>query len=183
MYSISTLICLPAVAIFVDLRLEPDFLERLFRVRHDGPREIGVGAGENVVERLDQRDFAAERGIDGAQFHADVAAADDQQVFRNVLDFERLGGGHHARVAEVKRLGHGRERADGENRLVVFDELLPLLRLDAQFLRAFKITAPLNHLHVAHLGQRGHAAAELFHNGFLPRRASFANVHRRLART
>ena len=107
-------------------------LNDLLRVRHDGPREVGVGAGENAVERLDQRDLAAERGINGAQFHADVTAADDEQIFRNVLDFERLGGGHHARIAEVKRLGHGRERTDRENGLVVFDELLALLRLDAQ---------------------------------------------------
>ena len=91
-----------------DLRLEPDFLERLLRIRHDGPREIGIGAGQNAVERLDQHDLAAERGIDGAQFHADVTAADDEQIFRDVLDFERLGGGHDARIAEVEHLGHRR---------------------------------------------------------------------------
>ena len=45
-------------------------------------------------------------------------------------------------------------------------------------LRAFKITASLNHLHAAHLGQRGDAAAELLQNGFLPR-AQFRQIHRR----
>jgi hypothetical protein len=57
--------------------------------------------------------------------------------------------------------------------------LLPLLRLDAQFLRAFKITAPLDDLHAAHFRERRHAAAKLVQNGFLPR-AQFGHVHRRL---
>ena len=60
------------------------------------------------------------------------------------------------------------EGPDGENGLLELDELLPLLRFDAQRLRIFKITAPLNHLHAAHLGQRRDATAELFQNGFLP---------------
>ena len=33
---------------FGDFGLEPDFLERFFGVRHDGPREIGIRAGENA---------------------------------------------------------------------------------------------------------------------------------------
>jgi hypothetical protein len=37
-----------------------------------------------------------------------------------------------SRVAKVEHLGHGREGADGENRLLELDELLPLPRLDAQ---------------------------------------------------
>ena len=114
------------------MRLEPDFLEHPLCVRHDGPREVGVGAGEHIVERLDDRDFAAQRGIDGAEFHADVTAADHQQIFRNVLDFERLRRSHDERIAEVEHLGHRRDRTDGQNRLVILDQLLPLFRLDAQ---------------------------------------------------
>ena len=163
---------------FHDLRLETDFLEHLPRVGHDGPREVRVGAGEHIVERLDDRDFAAERGIDGAEFHADVAAAHNQQIFRNIGDFERLGRSHDERIAEVEHLGHRRDRADGENCLVILDELLPLLRLDAQGLRTFKITASLNHLHAAHFGKRGDTAAEFFQNGFLPR-AELRQIHRR----
>ena len=113
--------------------LEADFLEHFPGIGHDGPRQVGIRAGQNRVQRLDQNNLAAERGIDGAEFHADVTAADDEQVFRNVLNLERLGGSHHARVAEVKRLRHRRNGTDRQNRLLVFDELLARLRLDAQF--------------------------------------------------
>ena len=134
------MICLPGGGHLGDLGLEPDFLERLLRIRHHGPRQVGVGPGQNAVQRLDDRDLAAERGINGAQFHADVAAADDEQVLRDILDLQRLGGGHDARIAEVKRLGHGGQRTDGQNGRVVIDELLPLLGLDAQRLRAFEVS-------------------------------------------
>ena len=159
------------MAILVTLRLEPDFLEHFLGVGHDGTREVGIRAGENRVQRLDQDNLAAERGIDGAEFHADVTAADDEQVFGNVLDFQRLGGSHHARIAEVKRLGHRGHGTDRQNRLLIFDELLAALGLDAQFVRAFKITAPGDDLHAAHFGERRHAAAQLGEDGFFPRRA------------
>ena len=58
-------------------------------------------------------------------------------------------------------LGIAGKRADRENRLFVFDELLPLLGLDAQFVRAFKITAPGDDLHAAHFRERRHAAAQV----------------------
>ena len=47
---------------FVDPRFEPDFLERFFGIGHDRPREVGIRAGQNAVQRLDHRDLAAERG-------------------------------------------------------------------------------------------------------------------------
>src|SRR5271155_2804331 len=48
------------------------------------------------------------------------------------------------------------------------DELLALGRLDSQALRAFKVTAAINDLHITLLSQHGDAAAELLHDGFLP---------------
>ena len=152
-----------------DLGLEADLLEGLLGVGHDGPGEIGVRAGQNAVQRLDKHDLAAERGIDGPQLHADVAAADDQQVLRDVLHFQGLGRSHHARIAQVERLGHGGFGADGDDGVVVIDELLALLGLDAQGLRIFEITASMHDLHAAHLGQLRDAAGKPGQNGFLPR--------------
>ena len=114
-----------------------------------GPGEVGVRAGQDGVQGLDQHDLAAEGGIDGAQFHADVAAADDEQVLGHVLHFERLAGGHDARVAQVERLGHGRLRADGDDGLVVVDELLALLGLHAQGLRILEVAASVHDLDAA----------------------------------
>ena len=83
-------------------------------------------------------------------------------------------------IAQIKRLRHGRAGTDGENRLVVFDELLAVLGLHAQFLRAFKIRAAFDDGHVAHLGERGDAVAKLVNDGFLPH-AQLVQVERRLA--
>ena len=134
-----------------------------------GRARSGSAPGENRVQRLDQHDLAAERGVDRAQFHADVTAADDQQVFRNVLDLQRLARGHDARIAEIKRLRHRGFGADGDDRLLVVDELLALLRLDAQGLGILEITAPVNDLHAAHFGQLRNAAGKSVENGIFPR--------------
>ena len=44
----------------------------------------------------------------------------------------------------------------------------PCSRLDAQSLRAFKITAPVNHLHAALFGEHGDAAGKFFNDGIFP---------------
>ena len=124
--------------IFVTRALSRISLNAFFAFATTGRARSASAPARMLSSASTSVDLAAERGINGAQFHADVTAADDEQVFGNVLDFERAGGGHHARVAEVKRLGHGRKRTDGENRLVVFDELLPLLRLDAQLVASLQ---------------------------------------------
>ena len=58
--------------------------------------------------------------------------------------------------------------AGGDDGLFVLDELLALLGFDAQTLRAFKIAAAVNDLHIALLREHGDAAAKLLNDGFLP---------------
>ena len=136
-----------------DFGVEAQFAEILLRVLHDGADQIGIGAGEDAGQRLDDDDLAAEVGINGAQFHADVTAADDQQILGDFLDFQRLGGGHDARVAQVKGLGQRGLGTDGDDGLVKCDELLALGRFHAQRLRAFKIAAARQDLDAALFGQ------------------------------
>ena len=69
------------------------------------------------------------------------------------------------------------QRTDGHNRRLEIDELLPLLVLNAQGLRAFKVGLALNDLHIAHLGQLGHARPELGENRFLPH-PQLRQIHR-----
>ena len=104
---------------------------------------------------FDDDDFAAEVGIDAAQFHADVAAADDEQVLRDFLDFQGFGGGHDAGIAEVEGLGQGGVGADGNDGFFKIDELLAVRGFDAQGLRAFKIAAAGQDPDAALFGQEG----------------------------
>ena len=52
----------------------------------------------------------------------------------------------------------------GDDDVLVLDELLAVLRLDAQRLGIIKVSAAVNHLHVAFLGEHGDAAAEFLHD-------------------
>ena len=133
--------------------LEAHFPEILLGVGNNRPHQIRVGPGQDAVEGLDQHHLAAECGINAAQFHADVAAADDQQVLGNLLHFQRLGRGHHPRIAQVEVLGHRRLGADRDDGLVIVHELLALVGLHPQGPRTLEVAAPVQDLHAAHLGQ------------------------------
>ncbi len=58
--------------------------------------------------------------------------------------------------------------ADGDDGVVVLDELLALLGLDAQGARVLEVAASVHDLNAAHLGQLRHAARQPGQNGFLP---------------
>ena len=160
---------LPGGGHFQDLRLHADLGEILLRVSHHGPGEVGVGPEENVIQRLDDGDFAAECGIDGAEFHADVAAADDEQRLGNLLHLQCLGGGHDARVAEVKGLRQRGLGADGDDGVVVGDELLASVGLDAQGVGTLEVAAPVDDRDAALRRELRDAAGELRDDGVLPR--------------
>ena len=163
-----------------DFGFQPDFFESFFRVIHHRPGEVGIGAGKNGIERFDEHDFAAERGVNGAQFHADVTAADDEQILGNVFDFQRFARSHDARIAEIKRFRHRGFGADGNDRLFEIDELLALLGFNAKRVRIFEITAAVHDLHAAHFGELRDAAGQFGQDGFFPR-AQFGQIDGRLA--
>ena len=94
--------------------VEQDSVEEFFQSFVKWKDEIAVGTGKKAGEHLDYRHTRAERGVDGAEFEADVSATDDQQSARNVFEVQGAGGIHHARSVELesgndRRAGTGRD--------------------------------------------------------------------------
>ena len=94
--------------------VEQDRGEEFFETLVQREDEVAVGSGEQAGEHFDAGHFGAEGGVDGAEFEPDVAAADDEQRFRNVGQIESAGGIHEARAVEssgwARRWGASRWR-------------------------------------------------------------------------
>ena len=103
---------------------------------------------EPVFQRLDQiaiaqrqqrrRQFhhahrGSQFGVDRAHFEPDVSAADHQQALGHVGQFERAGRAHHAIGADLKCLGHGRNRTGGEDAVFERESRLAVRRRVAAF--------------------------------------------------
>ena len=144
-----TLICLPAVAIFNTLVLRRISLKAFCAARITGRARSASTPARIDGKRFEHDDVAAQSGVDRAELHADVAAADDQQVFRDLGNLQRFGRGHDARIAEVESVGHGGLGADGDDRLFIADKLLSLGGFDPQRLRVFEMAAAMDDLDVA----------------------------------
>ncbi len=65
--------------------------------------------------------FDAELVVDGRHLQADDAAADDQQALGNVVELERAGRVHDARIVVRDERQDDRLRAGGDDRLVEAD--------------------------------------------------------------
>jgi len=85
-----------------DRGVEQDSIEQLFEALVQRENEIAVGAGKQAGEHFDDRDARAQRGVNRAEFKADVPAADDQQATGNIIEIESAGGIHHARSIELQ---------------------------------------------------------------------------------
>ena len=90
--------------------VEQDSLEQLFQSLVQRKHEIAIRAGEQAREHFNDRDARAQRGVDGAEFEADVSAADDQQSAGNIFEIQGAGGIHHARRVELQRGNNRRAR-------------------------------------------------------------------------
>ena len=53
--------------------------------------------GKQSGKHFDDRDARAQRGIDRAEFEADVSAANDEESAGNIVETESAGGIHEAR--------------------------------------------------------------------------------------
>ena len=73
--------------------------------------EIGVAPGAGR-RQLDDRDRCSERRVDGPHLQADVAAADDEQRFRDRFELEGRGRIHDASspMSTRERPGSSRSR-------------------------------------------------------------------------
>ncbi len=65
----------------------------------DGIGQLRVIKRQDAVLRLDHGDVGAQLAESDAQFQADIAGADDHQLFRQPVERQGLGGRQH-RVAE-----------------------------------------------------------------------------------
>ncbi len=95
--------------------VEQDGGENLFHAFVQGKDQVAVGSGQEAGQHFDHRNFRSQRGIDGAEFEADVSAADYEQGAGDVGQIEGGGGIHHARGVELESGDDGRARAGGDN--------------------------------------------------------------------
>jgi hypothetical protein len=56
--------------------------------------DLGIHAGQDAVQELDDQDLRAEAPPHRAELEPDDPGADDQQLLRHLLQFERAGRGH-----------------------------------------------------------------------------------------
>ena len=88
--------------------------------------DVAVRAGDQAVQQFHDGDLRAERVVHGRHLEADDAAADDQQALRDVLQLERAGRIHQARIV-VRKAGNLRDlRAGGDDAGVERNGLLAL---------------------------------------------------------
>ena len=72
----------PSSATFTTLVLSMMLANSFFSRFSSTLHEIAIGAGQQARRHLDHRHLAAERGVDGPELEADVAAADHEQRLR-----------------------------------------------------------------------------------------------------
>jgi hypothetical protein len=118
-----------------------------------GPDEVAVGARQQPVGQLDDRHAAAQGGVDGAHFQADIAAADHQQRFGHVGQLQRGSGIHYPRRGQVETNGPHRPGTAGQDAMLEADTIIgqgrPIDGREAQCLRVFKRRPCADHLHFA----------------------------------
>ena len=146
-------------------RVEPEgntlgFENSLYRRGH-----VLVFARDHSRAHLDHRDAAAEATVHLREFEADVAAADNDQMFRQEVDV------HHARVGQVRHIteaghvGDRRAAADVDKHLSGFEQIV--VTLTACGTRS-ALAANQSHIGCT-FEPAGHALIRLLHDGVLAR--------------
>ena len=124
--------------------------------------QVAIGAGQQAAGHLDDGDLAAERGVDGAQLEADVAAADDEQRLRDVGQIERAGGIHQPRAVDRQAGNLRRHRAGGDDAVLEGERLLRAVDLlDVERVRVAERGHALDVLDLAQVADLAGAGGEL----------------------
>ena len=84
------------------------------KLSHDDVRDVGVEAGKDLGETLEDRDLGAEVGERRCELAADRAAADDGDAGGHVVEIEDLVA-RHDRTATVEAGDRAWHRAGGED--------------------------------------------------------------------
>ena len=154
---------MPLASAFIctTLRLEQHALHRLRDALGEDVHEIAIGARQQARRHLDDGDGAAERGVDGAELEADVAAADDEERLRDVGQIERGGRVHHARIVDLQRRRNRGHRSGREHRVLELHGLLAAgHELHAQVVRVDDLGPALEVLDLAVLDELAGAARQ-----------------------
>jgi hypothetical protein len=115
--------------------------------------QVLVGAGHQLVHELDHGHLAAERAIDRRHLQADDAAADHQQLLRDLGQFQRVGRIHHPRVVPGEDRQLHRLRAGGDDALLEAQQLrLATFAFDLELVGRHEAPAAGDHPHLALLG-------------------------------
>ena len=129
--------------------------------------QIGIEAGEDVVERLDDRDPAPEAGPGRPQLHADVAAAHHDEPLRDLGEGQRARRVHDAPAVD-RQGGRRRRPGPGGQHGVLEAEVRHVVgRLDGDAAGVDEAGRPLHDLDPAQV--LAHPADEPVDDALLPR--------------
>ena len=84
--------------------------------------DIGILAAHELPARFDDRHATAEAAIGLRHFDADIAAAQHDQVRRQIVEFQRLDMGQRAGRFEARNIRNGGMRADIDDDLVAGEQ-------------------------------------------------------------
>ena len=104
----------------VDLDAGADVDAPLLERAHDDVGDVVVAAGQDLGQRLEDRDLGAEVGHDRGELAADGAAADDDRATTAAVEHQHLVGGHDEAAVDLEagdRAGHRARREDHVGRL------------------------------------------------------------------
>src|SRR5207245_4825754 len=97
------------------------FHETLDRFRAENPmyllRNVGILLAQKLRRMLDDRHAAAEATVRLGEFETDIATAEDDAMWRYVVEFQRLDIGERAGGLKPRNVRNGRARADVEEDL------------------------------------------------------------------
>src|SRR5450631_1508978 len=102
-------------------RADEDVDPELLRLARNHLHALGVAARQDAGQRFDESNLAAELRVEGSDFHANVAAAHDDQPCRQFAEGQRAGRIHDAIVVEGQTGNGDWARAGSDDDIFRFD--------------------------------------------------------------
>uniref|UniRef100_A0A0N4ZZC5 PE-PGRS family protein n=1 Tax=Parastrongyloides trichosuri TaxID=131310 RepID=A0A0N4ZZC5_PARTI len=136
------------------------------------PLGDGVGQGlvverQDAIGHLDDGDFGAQLAEGDAQLQADIAAADDDELLRDLGQAQGLGGGDHV-AAERQEGQFDRLRPRGQNDVLGGNADIAVVGFHGAGLGVRKLGPALDDLDLGLLQQGGDARVQLLDHAVLP---------------
>ena len=143
------------------------------------PHRLGIDAGEDLRQRLDEGHLRAELRVDGPELHPDDAAADADEPLRDLREVHRLLRAPDvlAVEGEARDLDRARAGRDDERRRLE-PRRLAVAPFTSTAFGATNVAGPLHHLDAVPLLEQADAADQLLHDRVLEL-AELRDVHPR----